>query len=812
MSEQQQDLGVVIDITAVEHGTKNKHPVIHVFGRTRLGVPLRIDVSGMEPYFYIPQDEVKDVKSKRLRVDYDIPYTGIRGEDLRRVYARKYNDIEELKVKHHHFESDVSPAVRFLVENDIYSGLTSPNIDAKFWQTKPYDNVNFPVRVCFIDIECTDENGFPKAEKDPIICITAFDSYTNKFTTFLLMNRAGVDINTTYSSNEYLRGLQKEGRHDLSIYLSEKDMLEGLIEYFKAVNPDIITGWNSTEFDLPYIFGRFTALGLETDSLSRLKGYARPDRIRGRVVFDLMEAYKKMVVKGMPSFRLDYIAEVELGEHKTKFRGKIFELWRDRPDVFVQYNVNDVDLCVKIDKKNNIIEFFRSIAKYVGCPMEYTMASSRVIDVYVLRKAKKKQLVLPSRNYGDEGEAFKGATVLEPSSGLREWVSVFDLKSLYPSIMITGNMSFETKDPDGEIRAPNGVRFKKKPDGLTKELLRELMDERDKIKKLRNTFPYGSNEYVMYDLRQNVVKILANTYYGVSGNSRFRLYDRDIGSAVTATGRAIIDFSKHEAESLGNTVIYGDTDSIMVEMNPKPKDLDELITTSKQIEKHLNFSYNRFAKEVMNVDEHAFSTKFEKAYRRFYQSGKKKRYAGHLIWKEGVNADDINITGFETQRSDTPAIAKTVLVELLNMLLSGVEKQKVQAYMSEIIKKYRKGLYPLDEIGIPGGIQKNLDEYERPDAHVRGAMYANQYLGTDFKNGSKPMRIYIKRVDSMKYPKTDVVCFEYPEQIPPEFVIDYDTMMEKTIKDPVVRIIEPLGWSWSHIDPTMTLLSRFGIE
>ena len=118
--------------------------------------------------------------------------------------------------------------------------------------------------------------------------------------------------------------------------------------------------------------------------------------------------------------------------------------------------------------------------------------------------------------------------------------------------------------------------------------------------------------------------------------------------------------------------------------------------------------------------------------------------------------------------------------------------------------------YSLDEIGIPGGIGKSLDDYDNDDAQVRGAKYANQYLHTEFGKGSKPKRIYIKTVTA-KYPKTDVLCFEYADQVPPEFVVDWELMLDKTIKQPISRIIEALGWDWNDVDPSRTTLAQWGL-
>ena len=123
-------------------------------------------------------------------------------------------------------------------------------------------------------------------------------------------------------------------------------------------------------------------------------------------------------------------------------------------------------------------------------------------------------------------------------------------------------------------------------------------------------------------------------------------------------------------------------------------------------------------------------------YRRFFQGGKKKRYAGNLIWKEGKDVDEIDMVGFEAKRSDSPQLTRQVMKDVMYRILNGEGKQDLKKYLSAVIKKYRAGEYPLDEIGIPGGIGKSLDDYDIADAQIRGARYANEHLGMSFGKGS----------------------------------------------------------------------------
>ncbi len=794
------DFGMArIGIDQVEYSIGPDIPVIHVFGRDASGRAVRVDVTGFRPYFYAPADQVD---GKPLPQDVDVEpgttYRSIQGDALRRLYTRRPGDVRDVRDRYLHYEADIPFATRFMIDCGLTGGMELPaGASVIDYREVAPAGIKAPARTCIMDIECVDERGFPEAGQDPIICVTCFDSFYEDYTT-LLWTPGGASGDAPEFS------LHRE--HRVIRFPDEAAMLRGLSDYIRERDPDILSGWNFVEFDIPYILQRMAVLGLRGEDLARLPGQTTRNAVRGRSIFDLLGAYRKMHQAQKESYRLDAIAEEELGETKVRYSGTITALWRSDLARLVEYNHRDVELCVGIDRKNNIIEFYREIARYVGCPLDRTLNSSNVIDIYVLRKASGR-FILPSKRFA-AGDEFEGATVFDPATGLRENVVVLDLKSLYPMAMMTINASPETKNPDGELRAPNGVRFSREPDGLTRSILSELLSERDERKRLRNTYPFGSPEYVLYDLQQNVLKVIMNSYYGVSGYPRFRLYDREIGSAVTSVGRAIIRHTRDLITSLGYTVLYGDTDSCMVEI--PPGSLEETIAKARAIEARLNASYGDFALQELAAEKHYFSIKFEKVYRRFFQAGKKKRYAGHLIWKEGKDVDEVDVVGFEIRRSDSPQVTREVQHDVIEMILRGDAFEGVQAYLRDVIRRYRRGEYSLDEVGIPGGIGKNLDSYETEDAHIRGAKYSNEYLGTDFKRGSKPKRVYIKTVTA-RYPRTDVISFEYADQVPPEFVVDWEMMLDRTLRAPISRIIEPLGWDWHDVDPTRTTLFDFGM-
>ncbi|WP_248897664.1 DNA polymerase domain-containing protein [Haloplanus halobius] len=341
--------------------------------------------------------------------------------------------------------------------------------------------------------------------------------------------------------------------------------------------------------------------------------------------------------------------------------------------------------------------------------------------------------------------------------------------------------------------------------------------------------------------RNGKFQFVGQSLYGVLGWDRFRLYDREMGAAVTATGRDVIEHTQSAANDVGYEVAYGDTDSVMLEMgddaaiedvpdeireahpDASESDLQQIagaIETGYELEESINDSYDAFAREELNAHEHRFQIEFEKLYRRFFQAGKKKRYAGHIVWKEGKHVDDIDITGFEYKRSDIASITKKVQRQVIEMIVTGEDIDDIEDYLYDVIEDFEAGNVDLNDVGIPGGIGKRLTAYDTDTAQVRGAKYANLLLGTNFQRGSKPKRLYLKKVHPEFFrrleseegfdPQTDdlyaafkrdpdVICFEYADQVPDAFEIDWDKMLEKTLQGPIARIIEALGLSWDEV-------------
>jgi len=836
-----------VDYT-VEYSGDDEFPVVHVFGRREVedGHPEleHIEVYDFEPYFYVPIDDVdaETIATYDGLVDYretdedGEPFESIRGERLAKIIGRTPRDVGQVRDDFDHYEADILFPNRLLIDKDIKSGVRVPERRTAEGTIRiPHQEVdavetNTTPRINFFDIEVDDRNGFPEDGEEPIVCLTSHDSYRDEYVAWLYQSPAGVD---GPSALEAYEPIEDDFEADVRVFEEEEAMLEAFVDYIRDTDADIMSGWNFADFDAPYLLDRMEELqspnhdyNLDIDRLSRVDEVWRSDwngpDVKGRVVFDLLRAYKATQFSELESYRLDAVGEVELGVGKERYPGDIGDLWEDDPERLLEYNLRDVELCVELDRKQNIVAFFEEVASFVGCKLEDAPTAGDAVDMYVLHKAYG-EFALPSKGTVESGEEFEGGAVFEPITGVRENVSVLDLKSLYPMCMWTTNASPETKvDPeeyDGDTyRTPTGQHFRTEPDGMMREMIDELLSEREEKKELRNSHDPESEAYERYDRQQASVKVVMNSLYGVSGWDRFRLYDKDSAAAVTATGREVINYTQKTVNEFGYDVIYGDTDSIMISLSDMS--VEDVIDSSFELEERINDSYDDFAREELDATDHRFQIEFEKLYRRFFQAGTKKRYAGHIVWKEGKDVDDIDITGFEYQRSDIAPITKEVQLRVIEMIVHGEELDDVKDYVHDVIQDFEAGNVSLDEVGIPGGIGKKLDNYDTDTAQVRGAKYANLLLGTNFGNGSKPKRLYLQKVHPSFFREVeaemgldpaedplygefkrdpDVICFEYEDQIPEEFEVDWDKMLEKTLRGPIARILEALDVSWEEV-------------
>jgi len=317
-----EEIGVLKVNYTVESGEdgdgEGPRPVVHVFGRTRDGEARHVRVTGLRPYFYAPSDEVDDGVEEDERVTgTETGFESIDSDDLSRIYTRIPADVGEVRESYHHYEADILFPNRFRIDKDVKSGIRLDDdttdegrvVDLDAEDVEPCD-VDTPARTCILDIEVDDRNGFPEDGEEPVICVAAWDSFDDEYRMFAW------DIDESeVEADDYV----------LHAYETEAAMLDALLDYFEEKDADILSGWNSNDFDLPYLIDRLERLdgeGMRPERLSRVGEVWHDDwggpTIKGRATFDLLYAYQRMKFTELESYRLDAIAEEELGESKGR--------------------------------------------------------------------------------------------------------------------------------------------------------------------------------------------------------------------------------------------------------------------------------------------------------------------------------------------------------------------------------------------------------------------------------------------------------------------------------------------------------------
>lgn len=705
---------------------ENEGNKIIYFGRDKNKTLYKMEDDTFKPYFYY-----QDNKGK---------FTSIFGDKCKKITCKNPKDIPKLRQKYSKtFEADIIYTNRYMIDN--------------------FDKINKePIRICYIDIEIDATKGLPQPQNPTarIYSISCYDTFNEEMKTFI---------------ND-----------------DEKILLNEFLNFIEKTDPDLLVAWYGDSFDFPYIINRINRLKLPLNKLTRWgttysifeKGRFN-NKIGGRVLIDLLWAYRKLTQgQGRESFALEYVSQYELGEGKEKYKGTLDDLYTNDKKKFIEYNQKDVELLKLLDRKLRIIEFLDEQRRYARCKWEDTYRNSKIINNLILCFCKNK-VVLPTKQKWESGESFKGAFVYQPDKGLFENIAVADLISLYPSLIITFNLSPETfidKSETGCINIDDKF-FYKRQKGIIPLIIEKLFIERKHYKDLMKNSKYGSIEYNSYDMLQTSVKVLMNSIYGVLGHVGFRLYKKEIAETITYLGRKTIKHVNKVLDKNGFKVIYGDTDSTFFKIEDikdgeKAKDLinQGLIDYSKS-----------FGLELSKLE-----INFEKVFGTIFFSGAKKRYVGKLKWLNGKEVDDILIVGFESKRSDSPQVIRNFQKEVFKLILNKSDESIVTKYILEFIDKFKT---LKEEIGIPIGVTKELDSYKNVPIHIRACRLSNKRHGTKFKSGDKIKYVYVNKVPE-RFEFENVIAFK--DNIWKGYEIDYDRMIERLIRMKVETIYDSLGW------------------
>jgi len=697
------------------------------------------------PYFYYKNDAGE--------------YTSIFGEKLSKVYVDNPKDVpkERNKYENHH-EADVVYINRYIID--------------KFDEIEKED-----YRIFYFDIELA-MNASMDVEnvEDEISVIGICNNEDKLYHQFVVSNEK---IEKNYMIKE--EGLRRY------YYSNEKQMLESFKKFVIKYNPNMFVAWFGDGFDYPYLLRRMEKININIKELSVLNWSACykgnfgkwVTTIKGRILFDLLEGYKKISQGSRESYSLDYISKYELGEEKEKFEGTLKDLRKNNFDLFLKYNLKDVRLLVLLDEKLRITNYFDEVRRFAHCQFTDVYSSNRIHNSFSLFMAKKEKIVLLSIQNDSNNEKFQGSFCKEPKKGLHKNVAVFDLKSLYPNIIRTMNLSpetFSSTNFENCVNIGDKYFYMKTPKGFLPKIIDFLLEVRNKKKKQMEKYEYGSIDYRAFDMLQYSVKVIANSLYGVVSNSYFRLYKKEIPQSITYVGREIVKFTIKCLEDEGIEVIYADTDSAFIKIDDMNKCFE--------LKNKINKKYDEFVKRF-GITEHSLEIEFEKYYERlFFKENTKKRYAGLLVWKDGKDINIVHIMGFESRRSDSPQVIRNFQKTLFEMILRGKGKDEALIF----VEKFKESFYKMkEEIGIPIGMNTDNEK----SIHIRASNLSNKRHGTNFKIGDKIKYIYVNK-NPPQFAFENVIAFV--DKIPEGYSIDYDKMWNRLVQGKVDDLFKSLEW------------------
>ena len=753
-----------------------------------------------------------------------------------REFIEKYKDVNNFEV--HGYE-------RFVYQwiSEKYPGQLRFNMS--------------DMKIITIDIEVACENGFPdvEASQEEMLCITIKDLATGKFITW---GTREAKVDTEYR-----------------VFWTEQEMLADFHKWWCSNTPDIITGWNCNLYDIPYICRRLERVLGEKwqkslspwNKVNMREVYIQGRRnlaydILGVSILDYLDLYRKFTYTNQESYRLEHIATVELGEGKLdhsefeNFKDFYTEHWQK----FVEYNIKDVDLVDRLEKKMKLLELAVTMAYDAKVNFEDVYSQVRMWDTLIYNYLKERKICVPPRQESKKDDKYAGAYVKEPIPGLYDWVVSFDLNSLYPHLIMEYNISPETLVPtrypsisvdkilNGEIDidsdycvAANGAQYRKDIQGFLPEMMQKIYDERTIYKKkmliAKSEYEKTGDKELQADISafnniQMARKIQLNSAYGAIGNQYFRYYSLANAEAITLSGQLSIRWIENKMNSYINKilktkevdyVIASDTDSIYLNLGSlvetvfkgrEKSDQSVLRFLEKvcdvEFEKYIQNSYEALATTVNAYDQKMFMKRENIANKGIWTA--KKRYILNVWNSEGVQYAEpkLKMMGIEAVKSSTPAACRTAIKDALKVIMNGTESD-VQEFVGNFRKEFET--MPPEDIAFPRGCN-GVGKFSNPATiyskgtpiHVRGALLYNFHAKKNkvthkyplIQEGEKVKFLYLRRPNKIN---ENVISFF--QTLPKEFgldkYIDFDLQFQKSFLDPLQVIMDTINWKAEKI-------------
>jgi DNA polymerase elongation subunit (family B) len=555
---------------------------------------------------------------------------------------------------------------------------------------------------------------------------------------------------------------------------NEASLLKRFLEYWTYHMPDVITGWNTEFFDLPYIVGRIThTLGAQyikmlspwkmvilKESFVNNKPALSVD-IYGVQQLDYLALYRKFRLIPRENYKLDTIAFCEVKANKLKNPHKTFKEFYEKDwELFVDYNVRDCELVGALEDKLKLIEVALTVAYSAHTNYGDVFSPVRVWESIINHSLLMRNVIVPYDKSDNESQSYEGAYVKPPVKGLMGWNASFDAKALYPSIAIEWNISPDTLVEERLNITPdtlfgnsytfdkaycvtaNGTQYRRDTQGFLPALFEEFLNDRDVYKgamiAAKKALETCTDEETRLQLQKDIaknrnyeqaIKILLNAAYGALANKHFKFFDIRLAEAITLTGQAVLKcadkgFNVYLAK-MGfpeqDFVIYEDTDSCYVDVNPLVQRYCGGKTDDQIVDFIDRVCLDKFGpmleKVFDNLAEHTHAFKKTIFFKRENIASKgfwkeKKKYVLKVHDSEGVRyaKPEMKVMGLEIVRSSTPEIVRSSLLECVNLILDS-DIVELRKYVSGLKKEFYASTP--ENIAFPRGVS-DVDKYMHP--------------------------------------------------------------------------------------------------
>jgi len=606
------------------------------------------------------------------------------------------------------------------------------------------------INVSTIDIEVYSDEGFPHPEQaaHPVTAICLHNNVDNRY---------------------YVWAFGEYTVHDDDVKFFKHDTeLEMLLDFLRFWNvpehtPDVITGWNSKIFDMPYLinrmvnlmggdtFKRFSPwLSVQPRSIKMMMKEVQVYEIGGIEQLDYLDLFKKFGLSygQQESYRLDHIAHVVLGENKLSYeeQGTLQNLYKNDHQKYIDYNIQDVRLVQRLEEKMGLITLAMTMAYRGGVNYSQTFGTTAIWDAIIHRQLQERNIVVPPRKESIKVK-YPGAYVKDPQIGMHNWVASFDLASLYPNLIIQYNMSPETLHDvlpgvnvdtflNNRVIPPelyredltlsaSGLRFTNSKQGVIPAIVEQYFNERKEIKgrmiKCKQDYEEApskrlENEINSLENQQMSLKILMNSLYGAMGNAYFRYFDSRVAEAITTSGQLSIRYAEKAINKEMNKILQSDkdyviaidTDSLYIDFSGlvkhiKPPDpvkfLDKICR--EHFEGILKSNYTHLAKVTSSRTNRMEMEREVIADKAIWVA--KKRYILNVHNNEGVQYDEpkLKIMGIEAIKSSTPQVCRSKFKEVFKVIISGSEKE-TQTFIAGFKAEHKH--LSAEEVSFPRGV------------------------------------------------------------------------------------------------------------